>query len=225
MNLVTLRRMATRNKIGQRIRLARKQHNMSQAELARALGVTEASVSNWERLANDPSTHNMVELARILEVPHRWLAEGLGAAPAGDTENTVDIRGYVGAGAEYFPFDDQASGAGIDSVHLPGQTLAPDAVALEVRGDSMYPAMRDGDILVYDRRYSGTDIRHLVGMECVCETLDGRIFIKEIRAGSTAGTWTLMSLNAPPRENMRLRWAAPVRLVIKRYSARRTTAA
>ncbi len=52
----------------QRIRLLRQARNMSQVELAKRLGVTKQSVSNWENDHIQPSIEMLVKLAAIFSV-------------------------------------------------------------------------------------------------------------------------------------------------------------
>jgi transcriptional regulator with XRE-family HTH domain len=53
--------------VGGNIRTARKRAGMSQSELARALGLSDAmAVSRWERGAHSPNDTNLVALADLL---------------------------------------------------------------------------------------------------------------------------------------------------------------
>lgn len=52
----------------QRIRLLRQARNMSQVELAKRLGITKQSVSNWENDNIQPSIEMLVKLAAIFSV-------------------------------------------------------------------------------------------------------------------------------------------------------------
>lgn len=64
-----------RSEIGARIAQARRESGVTQAELARALGVTVRSVQNWEAGSSVPYRH----LRAIESVTHRrpgWLLDG-----------------------------------------------------------------------------------------------------------------------------------------------------
>ncbi len=64
----------------QRIRLARRHGGLSQAALARAVGVQRSAVSHWEGAnAKSPSTGHLCEIAVATEVNFEWLATGRGA--------------------------------------------------------------------------------------------------------------------------------------------------
>lgn len=55
--------------VGQRMRLLRKQQNISQEKLAEALGLTFQQVQKYERGANRISASKLYEAARFLRVP------------------------------------------------------------------------------------------------------------------------------------------------------------
>lgn len=87
-------------------------------------------------------------------------------------------------------FDDSGfpSGKGWDETALPSAS-DDHAYALEISGDSMKPAYRDGDIIVVS---PGTPIRR--GDRVVLKTSDGEVMIKELRR-RTAKALELQSLN------------------------------
>ena len=62
--------------IGERIRQARKSRGLSQADLARRIGVTQPAIANWESGVHDPRRLTLAKLADALESPLDWLAAG-----------------------------------------------------------------------------------------------------------------------------------------------------
>lgn len=62
--------------IGQRITELRKQQNISQGELAQALGLSRQAVSKWENDLSSPDTINLIRLAEILDTDVEYLATG-----------------------------------------------------------------------------------------------------------------------------------------------------
>lgn len=63
--------------IGARIRAAREQIGLSQAQLARSLGITRSACSQWE--ASDgtaPKRERLEQIAQLLGVSYEWLATG-----------------------------------------------------------------------------------------------------------------------------------------------------
>lgn len=66
-------------KIGHRIKESRESKGISQGELARRLGVSQPSVSDWENIKSEPTVENMRALAVELDIWFEWLATGRGA--------------------------------------------------------------------------------------------------------------------------------------------------
>lgn len=168
-----------------------------QAKLADAMGITPAKMSlilsGKRQIQND-------ELPRLL-------------AFFGETGFTsvVPVLSYVGAGAEVYAIDDNEKGDGsFDPVPAP-PGAGPSAVGVIVRGDSMWPAYKDGDVLIFDKRLPAEE---LVGKECIIELEDGRTLVKTIKRGAS-DSFTLMSHNAPDIEDVYIRWAARVAFVYK----------
>lgn len=66
--------------IADRIRQARHQKSLTQAEVARALAVHRGTYGHWERGGGHiPSSSNLAQLAAHLEVSYEWLATGRGS--------------------------------------------------------------------------------------------------------------------------------------------------
>lgn len=64
------------NKVGEFIAKCRKEKQMTQAELAEKLGITDRSVSKWERGINLPDTTIMAELCEVLGITINDLFNG-----------------------------------------------------------------------------------------------------------------------------------------------------
>ena len=61
--------MREQQTLGRRIQEARKAAGLSQESLGERLGVSRQAVSKWERGAADPSTSNLLALAKLFGVP------------------------------------------------------------------------------------------------------------------------------------------------------------
>ena len=103
--------------------------------------------------------------------------------------SNVPLIGFAEAGAGGY-FDDGGfpTGKGWDEVALPSVN-DEHAYALEIAGDSMKPAYRDGDVIVVS---PGTPIRR--GDRIVVKTKGGEVMVKELKR-RTAKTLELQSLN------------------------------
>ena len=74
--------------VAERIKYLRDQKGMTQADLAKQLGITRSSVNAWEMGISVPSTQYIVELAGIFKVSTDYL---LGV----DTSASVSIAGLT----------------------------------------------------------------------------------------------------------------------------------
>lgn len=72
--------------IDERLKLLREQSGMTQAELARKLGITRSSVNAWEMGISIPSTQYIIELSLLYKVSTDYL---LGQ----DKRAAIDISG------------------------------------------------------------------------------------------------------------------------------------
>lgn len=74
--------------VADRIKSLREQKNMTQADLAKQLGITRSSVNAWEMGISVPSTQYIVELSEIFSVSTDYL---LGV----QSSATVSIQGLT----------------------------------------------------------------------------------------------------------------------------------
>ena len=70
-------------KIGAFVAARRKAMEMTQQQLAQVLGVTNKAVSKWESGTADPSTSNLLALAKLFGVPAEELLRETAAGGAG----------------------------------------------------------------------------------------------------------------------------------------------
>lgn len=192
----------------QRLKKARDDAGLTQAELAKRAGVSQQAIGEIERGAVR-STKSIYKIANALNVSVNYLDPAIPSTQTGG--HLVPVVGYVGAGAEIFTIDDHQKGAGLEEVEAP-PGAGVSVVALRVRGASMVPAYKDGDLIFYDSKEDG-DISHLAGKDCVVHLDDGRTYLKELRRSN--GDYWLHSHNADPILHPRIIWAARVRWVEK----------
>lgn len=166
--------------------------------LSLAVGSNRTLVKDLLEKASDVQLGTLVKLAGALDVS---LSE-LIAAPR------VRIAGYIGAGGEVI-FEEHETG---DTVMRP-PGVSGDLFALMVRGSSMLPKYRDGDVIYIQRQHDGV-IPEDIGEDCAVQVEGAGLYIKQLVKGSDEGRFTLLSLNAPPMENVEVEWATPVLLVM-----------
>jgi DNA-binding XRE family transcriptional regulator len=151
-----------------------------------------------------------INYAKAFKVSLEWLLSGRGEMRA---DITVPLKGYIGAGGLIMPVDDHAGGAGLEQVDAPPE-MGPDTVAVQVRGTSQWPAYGDGDLIYYDTHHESPMLA--VGSMSIVMLKTGEMMLKMVQLSRKNGHFTLISINAPPIEDVELEWAAPVRWIKKK---------
>lgn len=125
-------------------------------------------------------------------------------------EEGVPVGGCIGAGGMILFAEDNEG----RTVPRPPGALGT-LLALEVKGDSMLPVYREGDVIYIRRDHDGILPQYL-GEECAVHTVDGGTFLKVLSAGSQPDRFTLRSFNAVDMDNVEVLWASPVLFVMRR---------
>ncbi|KGT75830.1 hypothetical protein MA20_32090 [Bradyrhizobium japonicum] len=163
----------------------------SKKAAADAYGIGYEVYKKIETRGNDRglTSEHALSIARFHRVSPGWVMFGEGRPQGLDT---IKLIGEIGAGQEIRPFQD----GGDDYERVSADIGDPNAVAFQVKGDSMLPLARNLDIIFVgpERR----DIVSLIGRECAVVLDDGRRFFKVIEHGSKKGRQDLISYNAEP---------------------------
>ena len=83
---------------GDRVAGAREAAGMTQAQLARRLGVKKSTLSGWEQDLSEPRANKLSVMAGLLNVSIMWLLTGEGdgmTGPADDTQGAPDFSGIL----------------------------------------------------------------------------------------------------------------------------------
>jgi phage repressor protein C with HTH and peptisase S24 domain len=180
---------------GDRIRDARKLKGWTQSQLAEACGWEGASrVGNYESGARHPSREDWIKLGAALEESPAFLQFGEDlfreitpstrmpkAAASRAVRRQVAIRsvpviGFVVATPDQDGyFDDASYPPGAGEGYLTWPTRDANAYALRVRGDSMQPRIRPGEVILVE---PGTNISP--GSDVVVRCKDGRKMVKQL---------------------------------------------
>jgi phage repressor protein C with HTH and peptisase S24 domain len=167
-------------------------NGLSASGLARKSGLDPTTFNRSKRIASDgrprwPSTES---IAKALDATNSSL-DGFMSLLSGspETRRTVPLIGLAQAGeGGYFDDGGFPTGQGWDEIAFPGVDH-DQAYALEISGDSMAPALRDGDIVVVA---PGAPVRR--GDRVVVKTTDGEVLAKELTR-RTAKQIELRSIN------------------------------
>lgn len=200
------------NPLYARIKLRIEELDLSEREVSMRVSNTPDLIRNIKRgKSKNLRGPRLLKLASALGVSVHWLQTGDETSIEGNIpKRMIPVVGYAGAGAEIFAIDDHAKGAGMDEVEEPITGMSPSSVAVIVRGDSMLPVYRPGDLIFYDSNDNG-DLMHLIGKDCVVRLSDGRTFLKELQWEN--GQFWLQSYNARPMINVEIEWAAKVEII------------
>ena len=168
---------------------------LSASGLARRAGRDPTTVNKSKRvtasgLARWPSTESISKALAATGTNIDIFVGLIQGDKAGVPTRGVPLLGFAEAGAGGY-FDDGGfpAGAGWDEIAFPAVDDTH-AYALEVSGQSMEPAYRDGDIILVS---PAAPIRR--GDRVVVKTRDGEVMAKELKR-STAKSIELKSLNA-----------------------------
>jgi phage repressor protein C with HTH and peptisase S24 domain len=168
-------------------------YGMTASGLARKAGLDPTTFNKSKRKSPDgrlrwPSTESIAKILDATGATVDLFMSLLGpGAPA--HRRPLPLIGLAQAGDGGF-FDDGGfpAGAGWEEIEFPA-VADPHAYALEISGDSMIPAYRDGDIVIVS---PGAPVRR--GDRVVVKTTSGEVLAKELKR-QTAKTIELKSLN------------------------------
>jgi phage repressor protein C with HTH and peptisase S24 domain len=165
---------------------------LSASGLARRSGLDPTTFNKSKRITPDgrerwPSTESVAKALAATNSSIDAFVQLIGDTAR--AVQSVPLLGFAQAGAGGY-FDDGGcpTGKGWDEVALPSVN-DEHAYALEISGESMKPAYRDGDVIVVS---PGTPIRR--GDRVVVKTRGGEVMVKELKR-RTAKTLELQSLN------------------------------
>jgi phage repressor protein C with HTH and peptisase S24 domain len=165
---------------------------LSASGLAKKSGLDPTTFNKSKRITADgrerwPSTESVAKALAATNSSIDTFVQLIGDSAR--TAQAVPLLGFAQAGNGGH-FDDSGipSGKGWDEVALPSAN-DEHAYALEISGDQMKLAYRDGDVILVS---PGTPIRR--GDRVVVKTRDGEVMAKELKR-RTAKTLELQSLN------------------------------
>lgn len=191
-----------------RVKLIRKQLGMTQEQLAQRLGVGKAALSMIETGKAGLSMRNRNILVQELNVNPEWLEHGIGemfnAKPElhtfthrTDTSlplQSVPLYSIEGTAGLVPLFNNQSEFKPVNYIHIPNLPKCDGAIY--IAGDSMYPLLKSGDIVLYKQLQNIEDIfwgdMYLLSIE-----IDGEeyITVKYIQKSDQEGYVKLVSQN------------------------------
>lgn len=223
--------------VNERFRQIRKKLSMTQEQLASCLGVGKAALSMIETGKAGLSSRNLNILVQEFNVNAEWVETGEGEMFTAEpnlnkflhrTDSSLSMQSVplysIEGTAGLVPlFANPSGNKPINHIHIPNLPKCDGAIYIV--GDSMYPLLKSGDIVLYKQVLDITDIfwgeMYLISID-----IDGEEFIavKYIQKSDDADSVTLVSQNphhADKRiEKRRIRALALVKASIRMNSMR-----
>ncbi|MFQ1876310.1 LexA family protein [Aeromonas veronii] len=154
-------------KINERIKQTRKRLGYSQEILGSRVGVSRVSISQWERGENTPNGRYLNELASALGVTVDWLLTGSGDTPQLPAEHPtpgyhnvepavipqgkrIPVISYVQAGNWREMCEQATTFDGNVEYVTASVDIGSCGFGLWLRGDSMLPLFKEGDLIIVD---------------------------------------------------------------------------
>ena len=192
--------------VASRLASLMKKRNFNQPQLAEAASgmgewpVSQQVVQHLLSGRNQNSKH-LAAIGRALGTSSDWLQTGKHPKTKAAPESV--LVGKVGAGAEITRIEE---GTALEGVEAPAGIDAPNAAIIS--GNSQHP-LQEGWRIFYGPEHQGV-AEDCMGKLCVVQIKDGPTLLKTLKRGSRRGLFRLESWNAPPRDDVRLAWAARV---------------
>ena len=195
---------------GKRLRWARERFFRSARAAALALNVSVSTYNSHERAgepgAREYDEEDALKYARKFRVSASWLLTGEGKA---NRSTAVSIVGLVGLGDQIQW--EEGSDLALGEIDLP-YALPEGCFALEARGSSQYPRVRDGEVVI--ARWTASPPEQMVGHEVVLQTKESVYLLKTLKRHDGNGHFTIGSHNAPDEEGIEVERVAEVMSIV-----------
>jgi len=197
--------------LDQRFKRVRSKLGENQKDFGKRFNVDQSTVSKWEHNTQKPESHALDLLAEIEEETFEDAEVFSGFNDGSKSLFTlIPVSGYIGAGALVFNIDGEGGSKNIGFEKAPRGFGAVES--LRVRGDSMYPVYKDGDLIFIENRASDFPLHR--NTEYIIELSDGRRLLKMIEPAAN-GLYNLVAYNAPIELDVEIVNAQRVRYVRK----------
>ena len=194
--------------MNERIKMIRKALNMTQEQLAQRLGIGKAALSMIETGKTRLSSRNRNILVQELNVNPEWLETGKGEMFNAEPDLTAYMRrtdsslplqsvplySIEGTAGLVPLFTEHVQAKPVNYIHIPNLPKCDGAIY--VVGDSMYPLLKSGDIVLYKQLHDINDI-FWGDMYLLSIDIDGEeyITVKYIQKSEREGYVKLVSQN------------------------------
>lgn len=193
-------------KTNEKIKLIRQAKNLTLSVFSAKINISKSLLCMLESGQKPITTRVQSDIMRVYEVNSHWWETGEGEMFVTTTEKPaivseareaylplsavrIPIISYAQAGVDGFFLDSFPVGCGFGEIYCPVDVKDPNAYALIVNGDSMYPRIEQGDIVVVSPNTGVT-----AGDCAVVKLRGGEVLLKRVRQKN--GKYILESINA-----------------------------
>ena len=185
--------------LADRLTLAMRIKGISQAALGEGVGVSQTTI--WKLMNGKTSTNRkLYEIADFMKVNLDWLISGDGEMENNHQKNEIEYIGNIKEGSiivkgEAIMKTDGAFQMNEDfNGRLKFHSDDPNAFALKIKGDSMFPRINSGEFVVIE-----PNIEPCSGDEVLVRTKDGSNMIKKLEFHRDCTyRFTSINQNHPP---------------------------
>ena len=124
--------------IGENIKKYRKKTKLSQRDFAKLLNVANGTISMWENNLRAPDLETIKKISALFNIPTSDLVDD-------EKPNLIPVLGRIPAGIPIAMIEDILDYEEINPEMLAG---GKEYFALKVKGDSMLPDFKNGDVLI-----------------------------------------------------------------------------
>lgn len=172
--------------VGQRIKQKRKESKCNQRDFAEKIGIDPSQYSKIENGKLMPTLSQIMDISSILNISTDWLLKGFKdenkyiAEPVPSYLKTkepvldrqqIPLYDFEAAASIVSLFRDKNQQLPVDYIQIPH--LAKSDGAIYVTGDSMYPLLKSGDIIIYKEINNHPDSIYWGEMYLVSVEIDG----------------------------------------------------
>jgi SOS-response transcriptional repressor LexA len=146
-------------KLGERMKAQRERLELTMQQVGDTVGVSRATVSNWENGVHSPEVDKLPSIARRLQTTVGYLMGDTDVSEASNIAEPaaspytvlrqVPLISYVQAGGWSSATDAYAMGGGMELLGVDFE-VSRGTFALEILGDSMLPEFGEGDRIIVD---------------------------------------------------------------------------
>lgn len=135
--------------LGETLKLLRKGKELTQSQFAKEFGISSGAIAMWETGKRQPDGETLMRLADFFGVTVDYLLGRESRQPQkGKKGKWIPVYGEIAAGIPIEAIEDIIDYEEIDEE----MAATGEYIALRIKGDSMEPRIKDGDVVIIRRQ-------------------------------------------------------------------------